>query len=271
MAAKKMVNLSVEETSGVDHPAHLAEGWVILKQASRGDVTAAIVSALTAEEAHVTDTETIETEVEKADETVAETETAAPAETETETVEVDELAKAHERIAELEAQLATLTPTVEVEAEDTEDALLKAAPAAVVEMLQKARDEADAVRAELRKERDAARDREFIAKARGWQHLSLDADAFGPMLRQLTDLAPEVAEIVGKALDGANAQAESGAIFEEIGKPAPVAAGGSAYDRITSLAKSAVDAGEYRTIEQAVAGLVAKNPDLYHDYLASRD
>lgn len=32
--ARKMVNLSIEETSGVDHPAHLHEGWLVMKAAS---------------------------------------------------------------------------------------------------------------------------------------------------------------------------------------------------------------------------------------------
>jgi hypothetical protein len=29
--ARKMVSLNIEETSGVDHPAHLHEGWLVIK------------------------------------------------------------------------------------------------------------------------------------------------------------------------------------------------------------------------------------------------
>ena len=29
--ARKMVALNIEETSGVDHPAHLHEGWLVIK------------------------------------------------------------------------------------------------------------------------------------------------------------------------------------------------------------------------------------------------
>jgi len=36
--ARKMVNLSIEETSGVDHPAHLHEGWLVMKAASSDEV-----------------------------------------------------------------------------------------------------------------------------------------------------------------------------------------------------------------------------------------
>ena len=29
--ARKMVSLNIEEASGVDHPAHLHEGWLVIK------------------------------------------------------------------------------------------------------------------------------------------------------------------------------------------------------------------------------------------------
>lgn len=255
MPAKKMVNLSVEETSGVDHPAHLVEGWVIVKAADRSGVSAAI-NALAAEagaqEEHMSDQieiPEVEAEVD---------------------VTVDELAKAQERIAELEAQLAAATVITEEVADDSEEALIKSAPAPVREMLEKARAEADAAREELQKERDAQRDRDFIEKAKGWAHLSISADEVGPMLRRLFDADPALGESIEKALAAANAQAESGAIFEEIGKSAPVIEGADAYGKVQSLAKAAVEAGEFATVEQAIAGLIAKNPDLYNDYLAER-
>lgn len=260
MAATKMVNLSIEETSGVDHPAHLAEGWVILKHADRRDVAATIAALAHSQE-----------NISMADETTIEKD--ADTTVEVETPVVDELEKAHARIAELEAALAEIQKSADPEDEDEtgEEAILKAAPAAVRELLEKARIEADTARAELQKARDEQADREYIAKAKGWAHLSLDAEAFGPMLRRLFDLDPTIGEVIEKALTAADAQAESGAIFTEIGKSAPVIEGGDAYGRVQSLAKAAVEAGEYPTVEQAVAGLIVKNPSLYSDYLASRD
>lgn len=252
MPARKMVNLSVEETSGVDHPAHLVEGWVIVKAADRSGVEAAI-NAL-AEEAGAQEV-VVDDQIE-----IPEVDTTA-----------DELAKANERIAELEAALADATAIVVDEVvEDSEEALIKSAPAAVREMLEKARAEAEAVREELQKERDAARDREFVAKAKDWEHLSISAEEVGPMLRRLFDADPALGEMIEKALAAANAQAESGAIFEEIGKSAPVIEGADAYGKVRNLAKAAVEAGEFATVEQAIAGLIAKNPALYNDYLAER-
>ena len=39
---RKMVNLSIEETSGVDHPAHLQEGWLVMKAVGDDDVRSAM-------------------------------------------------------------------------------------------------------------------------------------------------------------------------------------------------------------------------------------
>lgn len=39
---RKMVNLAIEETSGVDHPAHLAEGWLVMKAADPDAVVKAM-------------------------------------------------------------------------------------------------------------------------------------------------------------------------------------------------------------------------------------
>ena len=39
-----MVNLSIEETSGVDHPAHLQEGWLVMKAVDGDDVRKAMQS-----------------------------------------------------------------------------------------------------------------------------------------------------------------------------------------------------------------------------------
>ena len=42
--AKKMVRLAVDETSGVDHPAHLSEGWLVMKSANAEEIEAVIDS-----------------------------------------------------------------------------------------------------------------------------------------------------------------------------------------------------------------------------------
>lgn len=221
-----MVNLNIEETSGVDHPAHLDEGWILMKNAD-----------LTTE-----DFETIEKMV---------------------ALEAD-LAKAHERIAELEAQ--QIDP--EEPTGDDEEELIKSAPAPVREALEKARKQAEEASEALRKERDLRLDAEAIIKSEErYANLSVDHDEFGPALRRLEEVAPEISEIVNKALDAANGQVESATLFAEIGSSVSPTSGNS-YQKIEALAKSAVASGEYATTEQAIAGLIQSNPSLYAEYQA---
>lgn len=248
MGAKKMVKLKVVETSGVDHPAHLNEGWVVMKNQDPETPEGADVSE---------ETETIETP--EAD------------------VLADSLVKAQERIAELEEALelekakkpAFLAEDDEEDEEDEED-MMKSVPEAVREMLNKAKAEADTVRAELRKEREERRDAEFVAKAREqWDALALDADEVGKAMRRLTDVDANLAETIEKALNSANAQAESANIFAEIGT-AGRPDSGDTYGKVQSLAKALVAEGKASTVEQAVVDLISADPNLYHEYVAEK-
>ena len=149
MSASKMTELDVVETSGVDHPAHLVEGWIVMKQADRQGVDE-VLAALALD----------------------------PSDNEGDNVDaqVEELTKALEEAqAEIEVLKAQIDAQVdpEPEDEDEEAALMKSVPEPVREMLEKARAEADEVRAELQKAKDAEADREYIAKAAAWEHLRL--------------------------------------------------------------------------------------------------
>lgn len=245
---RKMVNLAVDETSGVDHPAHLHEGWIVFKNADGNGVLDAIADQV--------DTPNEGEEIPVDDQ--------AP-----EVIEVAELEKAQARIAELESALAKATAPAEEDV-TSEEALIKSAPAAVVEMLEKARNEANAVREELAKEKATQRDREFIAKAAELEFLSLNPAEFGPALRQVADIAPELADMVSKALASANAQAESAGIFAELGH-GKTANSGNALGKVESLAKAAVANGEFATVEQAIVGLVSADPGLYEQYRSERN
>jgi hypothetical protein len=249
MGAKKMVKLKVVETSGVDHPAHLNEGWVVMKHENPETTT---------EGADVSEeTEAVETP--EAD------------------ILAESLVKAQERIAELEEALElekAKKPKVEIEigADDEEDEedMMKSVPEAVREMLNKAKADADAVRAELRKEREERRDAEFVAKARDqWSSLALDTDEVGKAMRRLTDVDASLAETIEKALNSANAQAESADIFAEIGTAGRPDTGDT-YGKVQSLAKALVSEGKASTVEQAVVDLISADPTLYHEYVAEK-
>lgn len=240
-----MTNLTIEETSGVDHPAHLREGWLVVKSADSDAIETAL--NVVNKESTVTNEEMRE-----------------------------ELDKARKRMSEMEEELSSYREKAAKaekmdEEEDDEEALMKAAPEAVVRLFEKARAEREAavakaaeVEAELNAQREAAADAEAIEKARGWSNLSLDAEQVGPTLRRLSESAPELAKSVEGILDSVNAQAESADIFAEIGKSAThESTSGDAFGRIQAMAKAAVESGRASTMEQAVADIATENPDLY--------
>lgn len=269
--APKMINLEIEETSGVDHPAHLHEGWLVVKAAN----------ATTVADVLRTLPESMEASMSEATEEIVEQETVAAAEDmpEQEAKEVEEdLAMAMARIAELEARISELEGMTEVEVADEEKmegeemmeaavvALAKSAPADVRKALvDMAKAKAHAENA-LVKEREDRADAEAITKAREtFKHLNLDVEKVAPALRRLdADLAKSIED----ALIAADAQNESADIFTEVGKG--YAPQGDAIDRMTSLAKAAVVEGKAATFEQALSNVAMENPALYNDYLIEK-
>lgn len=255
--ATKMTDLAIEETSGVDHPAHLREGWLVMKSTDTTGLDTALdrilikESRMTAEEMR------------------------------------EALDKANARIKELEEEHAAkgagsendeYEKADEDDEEEMEAEFMKSAPAPVARAFEKAKEiarvamaKAAAAEAELTAQREASADAEAIEKARGWSHLSLDADQVGPLLRRLNDSDKELAKSVTALLDSINGQAESANIFAEIGKSATtVEMSGDAVARLTSLAKSLVDSGKAATIEQGVVEVAMSNPELYTQYLTEK-
>jgi hypothetical protein len=261
---RKMVNLAIEETSGVDHPAHLHEGWLVMKSASESEVQRVLDKSLTKEDSTMEDMKTTEATEDKVEKTVEE-----------------ELATAQARIAELEAKLAEKEykkPEEEVEMAMNEDSTepkkeeedyMKSAPTSVVKMITDLKKQAEEATAELRKEREARADAQSVEKAKGWANLNLNADKVGPALRRLSETDSELAKSVEEILSSVNAQAESASIFAEIGKSADFKSG-NAYERMTTLAKSAVEEGVAKSMAQAIADVASKNPDLYSQYLSEK-
>ena len=249
--AKKMVNLSIEETSGVDHPAHLHEGWLVMKSANETDVQRVLDDSLNKEDSKME--KTVEEQLQKAQEA---------------------LAKAEARIEELEN---SAPEDAEEEAkEETPEDLLKSAPESVVKMvedLRKAKEEAEAkaeqAEATLQQQREEVEDAEAIEKARAWSHLNLDAEVVGKAIRRLNSVDAELAKSIEDVLSSVNAQAESSDIFAEIGKSVNLT-NEDAYGRMTIMAKSLVDAGKVTSIEAGIASVAGSNPELYSQYLAEK-
>jgi hypothetical protein len=241
---RKMVNLNIEETSGVDYPAHLHDGWLVMKAANPSDVQSVLESSSKEDSM----SESIESRLEEA---------------------LELLTKAEERIAELEeAETEAPAEEVSVEEEDVMKSLpepVQKAFAVLQKQAEEAQAKADEATTELQKEREAHADAEAIEKARGWSHLSLDAQEVGPALRRLAQIDESLAKSVTDVLESVNAQAESADIFAEIGRTTGTS--GNAFSQLESMAKSAVSEGKASTVEQALSDLAVAQPSLYAQYL----
>lgn len=160
--------------------------------------------------------------------------------------------------------------------EDDTANLVKEAPEPLRKMLEDleksasdAKARAEAAESVLKAERDARANEIAVAKAKEWKHLALDAEKIGPALASLAEVNADLAKALEDVLTSVNAQAESANIFAEIGKSAsPIS--GDAYSQLTSMAKAAVETNKGITFEQAFAGAVTSNPDLYNQYLTEK-
>jgi len=277
-----MVNLSIEETSGVDHPAHLHEGWLVVKSADAATVNT-LLDTLTQ---NLTKEDTLSDKATEERLTEA-LEALAKAEEKIAKMEGDE-APAEETLADAEAPAADApadAPAEEAAKEEeaapaemaSEDDILKSAPEAVVKMVEAARAEkaeavAKAVAAEtaLRKERDERADAESVEKARAsFGALALDAEKVGPALRKLASIDADLAKSLENALTVANGQMESANIFAEIGKSKSGTAG-TAWEQIEAVAKAKFESGKTPSLEVAMAEALAENPALYNEYLSEK-
>lgn len=273
---RKMVGLNIEETSGVDHPAHLHEGWLVIKSETSGvDDLLSDLKANNKPDASLSMEETM-----PQDEKV---ELAAPMADEKDKMSYadmeEKIKKLTEELEKTKAELdksKKMKKADETEEVETVDSLIKSAPEPLRKMLADLEQEksdalAKAAQAEevLKSERTTRANAEAVEKAKAWKFLSLDAEKVGPALRQLAEVDAELAKSVEEALTSVNAQAESANIFAEIGKSANPTTG-NAYEQLTSMAKSATETNNGLTFEQAFANVVTSNPDLYAQYLSEK-
>ena len=230
---KKLVDLEIEETSGVDHPAHLYEGWLVRK-----DAAAVLDEVLT----EVRDDITNDTE-----------QGAIPVDLETTTIE----APAEEVIAEEEAPVIEPDPVLK-----SDDGVSETVTKELAD-LRKALDNATAEAAALREEREMEKATERVG---AWRILpGVVVEDFAPVLRSLRGAAPESATIVESILDGcAEALAEAG-VLKELGTDLDDSST-DAYNQIEALAKSAVEAGRAKNQHEAIGLVASENPDLYGRY-----
>ena len=263
---KKLVNLEVIETSGVDRAAHLHDGFLVMKSAE---------SALPTKENNLSSVqEQIDSAVSKAvegyDEKVAGLEAALEAaknqaaDLATKLEEIQAMQTGEETV-EMEASIDEMPTEVAEAMEEMPEDVAKSVselPAEQRDLFAKAfKAQSD----EIRKERDIRLDSEAVSKSKEtYKNVGIDHDVVAPALRRLTELNSELAKTVESVLLAAEAQMSESGLLKEFGTPTPIT--GSVIEEAKSLAKALVESGVVKTIEQGVERVLDTNPELAKRY-----
>jgi len=270
---KKLVNLDVLETSGVDRAAHLYDGFLVMKSADEAQSTAQLGKT---EEINLSSVqEQIDLAVTKAVDGYEEQVAGLEAALEAAKNQASDLAM---KLEEIQAMQTGEETTEEMPAEEEVPAevaaameempdevakSVKALPAEQRDIMAKA---FKAQSEELRKERDVRLDAEAIAKSKEtFKNVGLDHEVVAPALRRLTATDPELAKTVEGVLLAADAQVSESGLLKEFGATS-TASGVTVLEEARSLAKSLVDAGEVKTIEQGIERVLDTNSELAKRY-----
>lgn len=282
---KKLVNLDVEETSGVDRAAHLHDGFLVMKNASDANrVKTQLLEALgKSKEDNLSNQEQIDLAVAKAvgeyEEKVASLEAAlaaAQAQAADLAAKLEEIASMKQEEESVEAgydmDKGEMMDEVEMAmAEMPEDMKksIRSMPKEQAEIFAKAfkaqRDEVAKATEEIRKERDIRLDAEAVAKSKAtYTNVGIDHDVVAPALRRLAQTDEALAKTVEDVLSAADSQLAESGLLKEMGTASTATP--SVIDEATALAKSLVENGSAKTIELGIEKVLDSNPDLAKRY-----
>lgn len=281
--AKKLVNLDVEETSGVDRAAHLHDGFLVMKNASVANrVKSQLLEALgKSKEDNLTNQEQIDLAVAKEvgeyEEKVASLEAALSAAQ----AQAADLAAKLEEIASMQEGEPVEAgynmdkgemDEVEMAMNDMPDemkksirALPKEQGAIFAKAFKAQRDEVAKATDEIRKERDIRLDAEAITKSKeAFAHVGIDHSVVAPALRRLALTDETLAKTVEGVLAAAESQMAESGLLKEMGTVSTSSP--SVIDEATALAKSLVESGSAKTIELGIEKVLDSNPELAKRY-----
>jgi hypothetical protein len=240
--ATKLTDLEIVENSGVDHPAHRVEGWLVMKNLET-----------------VLDAADGTNEPEPSGGKVDDEATGVEDVEETEDAATDDLI-VEDVVDEEETVESELTP-VAASANSDNDALAKE-----LTDLRKEAAEAKSLAKALMDERDT---NAAITKAEEWRYVPAIAPAdFGPLLKNLREIAPEETAQIEKVLDSTNAMLSESAFFTELGTVGHES--GSSFDELDAVAQSLVKSGDSANYADAVAKATRENPVLAMRYREDR-
>ena len=267
---RKLVGLEVTETSGVDRAAHLHDGFLVMKSAEEEKNTQNLVLEALGLRKSEEDTlsEVVENnELEKA-------ETAMDGENSPEMSLEEELKSYKKKYAELEKKMADMMPAETKKSyENLPEEIAKSLdgmPEEQAEVFAKAfiaqQEELAKAKESAAQERDERLDAEAISKSReSFSVLGVDHDTVAPALRRIAAIDENLAKSIETALVSADAQLTEAGLLKEFGTAKAVSSA-SVYEEAKTLAKSLVEGGVVKTIEQGIEKVLDSNPELAKRY-----
>lgn len=232
-SSTKLTELTIKETSGVDHPAHLHEGWMVMK--SEDDLDGALDQII---------------EPDSQENTV---ELNATPEVEDVIEEATEVEAAPEMVTEATPVAASVDgpDQTEVQKEITD--------------LRKELDLAKEAHRELIEERELEK---AATASHQWAILpGLNPVDFAKVLVRLRAADQEVAKEVEAILSASSVALSEAGVFTELGAEGDEDGAMDAFGRIEKAAQALVDSGEASSVAKGISLVAERNPSLYNDYL----
>lgn len=268
---KKLINLEVLETSGVDRAAHLHDGFLVIKNL---DAQMPEAESQSKEDDLSSVQEQIDLAVAKAVDGYEEKVAGLEAALEAAKNQAADLAMKLEEIQGMQSAEETSDVAATANMENIPDEVAKSLvtlPVEQQEVFAKAfRAQAEEVAKaaeELRKEKESRLDADAIQKSKEtYTHVGIDHDVVAPALRRLNEADPVLAKMVEDVLSATNAQIGESGLLKEFGTATTTSGTVTVLDEAKSLAKSLVESGVVKTIEQGIERVLDTNPDLARRY-----
>ena len=226
----KLTELAIKETSGVDHPAHLHEGWLVMKSENGLDDSLNQIID--------TDNQEIIVELQATPEVAEVAEEVAE---ELPAVEVTEVAASVDGPDLVAKELTDLRKEI---------ALVTEANKALV------------LERELEKAATSAHQWAILP--------GLNPIEFAKVLVQLRSLDSKVAETVEEILTKSSVALSEAGVFTELGSDGGEDSSVDAYGQIMAKAHSMVDGGEVSSLSKAISVVAKTEPHLYAEYVAGK-
>ena len=231
--ATKLTELTIKETSGVDHPAHLHEGWMVMK--SEEDLDTAFDQIINPDSQE----NTVELEATPEVEDVIE-----------EATEVDPAPEMETEATPVAASVDGPDQT-EVQKELTD--------------LRKQLDMAKEAHRELVEERELEK---ATTASHQWAILpGLNPVDFAKVLVRLRSADQEVAKEVEAILSASSVALSEAGVFTELGAEGDDDGAMDAYGRIEKAAQALVDSGEVTSLAKGITLVAERDPSLYNAYI----